>query len=142
VVAVVGAAIAAVTGGWIYLPSALVLAVAGLGAGLSTANVISVRFPFRMPESRSPFSGSGGGQGCATSGLAMLGLLALGIILAPIAIVVALGTAAGPGWLLVASVPTLAYGALLWWFGLSAASGYGRAHEPERIAAVDPARAT
>jgi len=141
VVAVVGTTIAAITGGWIYLPSALVLAVAGLGAGLSTANVISVRFPFRLPESRSPFSGSGGGQGCATSALAALGLLALGVILAPLGIVAVIGTIAGPGWLLVASVPAVAYGALLWWFGLNAAATYGRAHEPERIAAVQPAAA-
>ena len=142
VVVTVGTVLAAITGGWIYLPSALLLAVAGLGAGLSTANVISVRFPFRLPESRSPFSGNGGGQGCATSALAMLGLLALGIILAPLAIVAAVGTIAGPGWLLLASIPALGYGALLWWFGLSAASTYGRAHDPDRIAAVDPARAS
>lgn len=142
VVAVVGTAIAALTGGWIYLPSALLLAVAGLAAGLSTANVISVRFPFRMPESRSPFSSSGGGQGCATSALAMLGLVALAVILAPLGIIAIMGGAAGPAWLLVASVPAVAYGGLLWLFGLSAASTYGRSHEPERIAAVDPARAS
>ena len=44
---------------------------AGLGAGLAVSDVVSVRYPQRVPETRSPFGGGGAGQGCAAGLVAM-----------------------------------------------------------------------
>lgn len=140
VVMVVGVALAALTGGWLYLPAAVVISVAGLGAGLATANVVSVRFPVRLPESKSPFGGSGGGQGCATSGIVLVCTVAQNLIIAPVAVAALVATRVAPAWLIILAPACALYGGLLWWAGLTIAIRYGEAHQPELLEAVDPAR--
>jgi ABC-2 type transport system permease protein len=140
IVSVVGAGLAAATGGWLYLPAAIVLALAGLAAGLGTANVISVHFPIRLPESRSPFAGAGGGQGCATGAILMGCVLLQNLLLAPVAIIATVTAVLGPVWLVVAVPVCAAYGATLWWVGLGMATRWGRGHLPELLVRVNPAR--
>jgi ABC-2 type transport system permease protein len=139
-VAVVGTGLAAFTGGWLYLPAAIVLSLAGLGVGLGTADVVSVSFPFRLPENRSPFAGSGGGQGCST-GLVLLGCaLVQNVLLLPVVGAVAVAAFAGTGWLLVVVPVAAAYGVGLWLVGLRLAIALGRQRGPEILVKVDPAR--
>ncbi len=139
-VALVGLGLAAVTGGWIYLPAAVLLAAAGLGVGLATANVISVRFPIRLPENRSPFAGSGGGQGCATSAILLACALVQNLLLAPVGIAVAIAMFVGPVWLLLVVPLAAAYGAGMWFAGVHIATAVGRDRLPEILVRVDPAR--
>ena len=54
--------LAAVTGGWAYLPVALLLAVGATGVGLGVANVISAVAPVPLPESSNPFASAGAGK--------------------------------------------------------------------------------
>jgi len=42
--------LAAFSGGWLYIPARLLIAATGLGAGLAVANVVSVRYPMRLPN--------------------------------------------------------------------------------------------
>ncbi len=140
IVVVVGTVVAALTGGWAYLPGAVGFALAGVGAGVATGNVISVRFPLRLPESRSPFAGAGGGQGCTTGLILTICLLAQNLLLLPVVGAGLVSVALGPASLL-ATVPlALAYGGLLWWAGLHVATSYADDHQPELLALVTPAR--
>ncbi len=140
IVAVVGTGIAALTGGWSYLPGALLFALAGLGAGLALANNVSVRYPVRLPETRNPFGASAGGQGCVTSVVLGLCALAENLMLVPVLLAGLLVVYAGPAWLLLVGPLSVAYGAILWWGGLRLAVGWGNAHRPEILTRVDPRR--
>lgn len=140
VVALVGVALAALTGGWLFLPAALFVALAGLGAGLATANVASVRYPVRLPESRSPFAGGGGGQGCSTAVVLLVCALVQNVIIAPVVLAVAFTVSVAPVALVVVAPLCAVYGAAVWWAGLHLATGYARAHQPELLRAVDPVR--
>ena len=62
VVVVVGTVVAAITGGWLYLPGAVLLGCPGIGAGLALANMASMRFPCRCRTAGSPFASNAGGR--------------------------------------------------------------------------------
>jgi ABC-2 type transport system permease protein len=140
VVVVVGTVVAALTGGWAFLPGALVFALAGLGAGLGIADNVSVRYPVRLPESRSPFASNATGQGCTTSVILMGCALLQNVILLPIVVAGLVVAVLGPGWLLLVAPLSAIYGAALWWGGLVLADRWGSARRPEILALVDPAR--
>jgi ABC-2 type transport system permease protein len=140
VVIVVGTIVAAITGGWLYLPGAVLLGVAGIGAGLALADVASVIFPVQVPDSRNPFASNAGGQGCVTSLVLGACALAQNVLLLPVAVGGLLVAAFGPAWLLVVAPASLVYGGLLWWGGLAIASGYGTSHRAEILARIDPTR--
>jgi ABC-2 type transport system permease protein len=141
-ITVVGVTMAAITGGWSFLPGALVLGVAALGSGLATANVISLRFPLPLPDTRNPFAGAGGGQGCATGLILFVCTLVQAILVIPVGVAAIVGVVAGPAWLVLAALLSAAYGVGLWFLGLRLASDHARTHEPERILAVDPSRSS
>jgi ABC-2 type transport system permease protein len=140
VIALVGVLLAAVSGGWAFLPGAIVLAQAALASGLAAANVISIRYPIKVPDTRNPWGGAGGGQGCATGAVVFACTVVQAVLVLPVALAGVVGIVAGPAWLLLSAPIALGYGVLLWWFGLRLAADFGRTHEPERIIAVDPAR--
>jgi ABC-2 type transport system permease protein len=142
IVVVVGTGVAALTGGWIYLPGAVGFAIAGVGAGVATGNVVSVRFPLRLPESRSPFAGAGGGQGCSTGLVLTVCLLAQNVLLLPVVAAGLVTVALGPAALLIAVPLALGYGGLLWWAGLTMATDYADGHQPELLALVSPSRSS
>ncbi len=137
---VVAVSLAAAGGGWAYLPAALLITVAGMGAGLAVANVASVRYPVRLPESRSPFGGGGGGQGCATGFIVWLCILAQNVAIAPVALATVVAVRVAPASLVVVAPACAVYGMVLWWAGLTVATSYARDHQPELLQAVDPAR--
>jgi len=141
IVAVAGVIVSAITGGWVYLPAAILLALAGLGAGLATADVASVRFPVPLPQNQSPFAGRGGGQGCATSMMLVMAALVQNVLLLPIVIAAIVATAFAPVALIAVVPVAVVYGGLLWWGGVQMATRWATAHLPELLAAVDPHKA-
>ena len=70
------------------------------GPGWRPATSISVRFPLRLPESRSPFAGAGGGQGCSTGLVLTVCLLAQNVLLLPVVGAGLISLALGPASLL------------------------------------------
>jgi ABC-2 type transport system permease protein len=138
--AVVGVGLAAASGGWVYVPATWLLGAAGLGAGLGIANVVSVRFPVRLPESRSPFGGQGGGQGCTTSLIILGCTLVQNLAIAPVAIATLIAVRIAPASLVVVAPMCAAYGAAVWLVGLRIATATGRRRQPELLQAVDPAQ--
>jgi ABC-2 type transport system permease protein len=134
--------LAAFSGGWIYVPVALVIATAGLGAGLAVANVMSVRYPQRIPETKSPFGGTGGGQGCVTTLAFFVGIVVQGVLLSPVALASALCVAFWPTGLVIVAPACAAYGYVLWRQGTAMAERWAWWRQPELLLAVDPRRGT
>jgi hypothetical protein len=140
IVLVSSVVLAAVSGGWLYVPVALVIATAGLGAGLAVANVMSVRFPQRVPETKSPFGGNAGGQGCVTTLVFFAGMIVQGVLLSPVAIASALCVAFWPTGLIIVAPACALYGYLLWRQGTAMAERWAWWRQPELLLAVDPRR--
>src|SRR5207253_2211828 len=132
--------LAAFSGGWAFVPAALVLGMAGVAVGLAVANVTSVRLPQRLPDTRSPFSGRGSGAGCMTGMAAMLAMFVQAALIAPIAIATAIALAVQPVLLVVVAPAAAAYAWLLWRAGLSMATNWATWRQPELLLAVDPSR--
>jgi ABC-2 type transport system permease protein len=72
--------VAAITGGWVYLPPALGLAFGLYAVGLSLSGLLSVNAPYAVPPTQNAFGGGGAGQGCTA------GLLTIGAMLAEVVI--------------------------------------------------------
>ncbi len=134
--------LAAASGGWVYIPVALVLAGAGLGAGLGVANVMSVRAPQRVPETRSPFGGGAGGQGCVTALLLLVGMFAQGLLLVPVGVAAGVTAAEAPAALVVVAPACALYGYMLWRTGVNRAVRWAWWRQPELLLAVDARRGT
>ncbi|WP_031063107.1 hypothetical protein [Streptomyces sp. NRRL WC-3742] len=112
VVLVLGPVLAAVTGDWAGLPSAIGLALCLLGCGVALGSVFSVLAPYAMPADSSPMRNAAPGQ----SGLVLLNqfgsILGVGLLASPA--IAYLGIAHGTGaptWPLLLAGPL--YGALI-----------------------------
>ena len=134
--------LAVASGGWIYIPAAVIVSAAGLGAGLAVANVVSVRYPQRVPDTRSPFGGAAGGQGCITALMLLVAVAVQGLLLAPVAIATGVCIAVWPVGLVIVVPACAAYGYGLWRQGISIAERWAWWRQPELLLAVDPRRGT
>ncbi len=136
-------ALAALTGGWAYVPVAVCAGVALLGSVLAVGDYVSARFPFPVPDAPTNlWAGQSAGHGCLV-GLAQLVAIAVEwALLAPVAAVVVVGIVWWKPALAVACPLALAYGALVWWLGVGLASEALRGRQPELLAALSPRRAT
>jgi ABC-2 type transport system permease protein len=126
---VLATVLAAVSGGWSQLPAVVTLAVALEEVELAIGNVMSVRAPFGVPESKSNAFASNTGQGCIAGLLMLLSLAVAGLLCAPgiIAVVV---VPSGVGRAVI-GVVAMACGYLLWRLGLSIAVRVGNRRGPE-----------
>jgi ABC-2 type transport system permease protein len=139
-IALIACAIAVVSGGWLYVPMSVLLALGGLGAALAVANVVSILIPQAMPESGNPFARRSGGQGCINGLISMAALLVQGIAVGPLAAAGLLAANAGAAPLFVVSVLGVGYGYVVWRLGLALAVDNGLQRQPELLIAVDPRR--
>jgi ABC-2 type transport system permease protein len=134
--------LAAVTGGWLYVPVALCLGVGVLALSLGVADVVSVRFAYPLPEDASNlWAVQGTGQGCLVGVVQMVAFAAQGILLLPLAALVVAGLALWPPALVLACPLAIAYGAWLWRVGLGLGAAWLDGHQPELLTALSPRRA-
>lgn len=141
-VTLVALLLAAVTGGWAWVPLTVCLAVGLLGAVLAVGMFTSVRFAFPLPGGTTNlWGGRGSGQGCMVGLTQMLAMLTAGILCAPLGVLVAVGVTFWPPALLLAAPVAVLYGAAVWRVGLFLAANWLRAHQPELLAALSPRRA-
>jgi len=128
-VAVIAVVLAALSGGWTQVVPVLLLAAAICEVQLAIGNVVSIRAPWAVPESRSNAFASNTGQGCFASLILILALLALGVLSVPgIIAVVVVHSAVGRTFI---GVGCLAYGYGLWRLGTSLAVRSGNRRGPE-----------
>jgi ABC-2 type transport system permease protein len=136
-----GVAIAAVTGGWAYLPVAV-----GVGAGLlatmlGVGNYASVRVPQPMPEMTSNlWALSNTGQGATTALIQLAAFSVQSFTLAPVVGLLLLGLFVWPPALVAAPLLGLAYGVAMWQAGLRLATDWLTAHQPELLVTLNPRR--
>jgi ABC-2 type transport system permease protein len=137
---VMATVLAAISGGWAYVPVALGLAAGAAGAGLAVAAVLSVRAPFPMPDARNLFAAGGSGAGCAVALLQLLGLIGQALLALPIALLAVAGLRwSGPLLAAVVLVGPL-YGYLVWRAGIARAARFVQPRQPELLDAVSPRR--
>ena len=134
--------LAAVTGGWLYVPVALCLGLGVLLLSLGVADVVSVRFPYPLPEDATNlWAVQGTGQGCLVGVVQMVAFAAQGLLVAPLAVVVVTGLVAWPPALVLVCPLAIGYGVFVWRVGLGVGAGWLGGHQPELLAALSPRRA-
>jgi ABC-2 type transport system permease protein len=140
--AVLAVALAAVTGGWLYVPVTLCVAAGILAVALGVADVISVRFPYPVPEVTSNlWAVQGTGQGCLVGLMQMLAFTVQGVLLLPLLALVGVGVFAWRPALAIACPVAVLYGLAVWRVGLGMGARWLREHQPELLAALSPRRA-
>jgi ABC-2 type transport system permease protein len=85
--------LAAVTGGWQYVPAALGLGLGLYAVGVALSGVLAVNAPFALPPSQNVFGGGGSGQGCTAGLLTVAAMGAELVICLPLLVLVILGLA-------------------------------------------------
>jgi ABC-2 type transport system permease protein len=128
---------AAITGGWVYLPSAACLAVATLGMQLGVGNVVSVRSAQPAPEGSNPWA-IRSGQGLSAGFLLMGAFLGSLLLLAPVAVLVGIALTMWRPLLWIASPVAVLYGAGAYLVGVRVAAKWLREHQPELLEALSP----
>ncbi|HEV2921462.1 MAG TPA: hypothetical protein VG673_19815, partial [Actinomycetota bacterium] len=134
--------LAAVTGGWLYVPVALCLGVGVLALSLGVADVVSVRFAYPLPEDASNlWAVQGTGQGCLVGVVQMVAFAAQGVLLLPLAALVVAGLVLWPPALVLVCPLAVVYGAWLWRVGLGLGAAWLTGHQPELLTALSARRA-
>jgi ABC-2 type transport system permease protein len=140
--AVLALVLAAFTGGWLYVPVALCLGVGALALSLGVADVVSVRFAYPLPDDASNlWAVQGTGQGCLVGVVQMVAFAAQGILLLPLAALVAVGLVVWTPALVLVCPLAVAYGVWLWRVGLDLGAAWLTGHQPELLAALSTRRA-
>jgi ABC-2 type transport system permease protein len=139
--AVLAVALAAVTGGWLYVPVALCLGAGVLALSLGVADVVSVRFAYPLPDDATNlWAVQGTGQGCLVGVVQLLAFAVQGVLVLPLAAVVVAGLAAWTPALVLVCPLAIAYGVFLWRVGLGLGASWLTGHQPELLAALSPRR--
>jgi hypothetical protein len=113
-----------------------------LGVALGVADVVSVRFPYPVPEVTSNlWAVQGTGQGCLVGLMQMLAFTVQGALLLPLLVLVGAGVFAWPPALAVACPVAVLYGLAVWRVGLGIGARWLRGHQPELLATLSPRRA-
>lgn len=119
VVTMVAVALAVVSGGWIWVPVAVLVSAGVLGVAIGVGNVFSVRAPQPMPTSGSNLFAANTGQGCIGGLLQFLAVMAQGVLLLPVVGVVVAALAWWPPAMVVVVPLVLAWGYACWRSGLA-----------------------
>jgi ABC-2 type transport system permease protein len=134
--------LAAVTGGWLYVPVALCLGVGALALSLGVADVVSVRFAYPLPDDATNlWAVQGTGQGCLVGVVQMVAFAVQGILLLPLLALVVAGLVLWPPALVLVCPVAVVYGGWLWRVGLGLGTAWLTGHQPELLTALSPRRA-
>ncbi|HEX6819660.1 MAG TPA: hypothetical protein VF120_14885 [Ktedonobacterales bacterium] len=107
--------IAALTGGWGYVPIALGVGLAGILVVLGCGNVISVLLPFRVRQMRMGQARFSSDNGCLRGLLSFVTMLLVMALLLPVVAAVAIPLFVGePAWVVPALAGGILYGLLLY----------------------------
>lgn len=128
--------IAALTGGWVFLPAAALVGVGSLLAGIGVGTVSSVRAPIPVPEGTNPFATTGG-EGCVAGLLTLLSVAVVALIMSPASIALFV-LRHHPAVCAAVGLVSLVYGAAVWAGGQRLAVNRLAGREPELVGATAP----
>ena len=132
---------AAITGGWWYMPVALLLLLGAYLCACGVGNTISVIAPFAQPELAGNVFGSRSGANALTALLQVAAIVSLVILLSPVVVGTLLAARSAPGWLAALALATPFYGAAIAWIGVTFAARRLASHGPEVLSALNAQRA-
>jgi hypothetical protein len=132
--------LAALSGGWQWLPAAWLIAAGSLLASAGVAVASASLAPVSLPDSPNPLASGDAGQGCVAGLMLGVGMLTLAVITAPVA--VAVFFASGRSALLTTGAALLApvVGALALWACTAISRARLRGREAELVHLVTPNR--
>ena len=125
--------VAAIRGGFIYLPVAWLIGAALLLLTMGMGNVSSIQFAFPQPEGANAFAGHSGTGALAGLGI-LLALIMAGVLSLPILVAAGFALFLSPAWLGPVAVLSAIYGATIWFFGLKAGATQMSTKGPELLA--------
>lgn len=137
---VIPVALAAMTGGWRWMPAGWLVAAGSVTAAAGVAVLSAVLAPFALPDSPNPLAGGDTGQGCL-AGLMLTGsVIALGVATAPVALGIwwASGVSVPLGTAVALAAP--AVGLAVMWVTTALATARVQTYEAELLAKVTPGR--
>ena len=132
--------LAAMSGGWKWLPAAWILAAGSLmgAAGVSVGSAALA--PVAVPESPNPLAAGDTGQGCLAGLMLSLGLLVLLVASAPVAGAVLYASSRSVVLTTAAALLGPVVGLFLLWGGTTAATSRLTGRESELVGHITPAR--
>jgi ABC-2 type transport system permease protein len=128
--------LAAITGGWRYLPAGVLLGLGALGSGIGIGLLPSVISPIPPAESSNPFA-TASGKGCATGILSLVAMVLLAAVQLPAAIALFFVRHSALACVGVA-VGNIGIAVLVWRLGMRLAAARMQGREPELQALVVP----
>ncbi len=138
---IVAFVLAAFTGGWVYVPLVVILAVGLLLVETAVGNLTSVMAPQPVPEGSNPWGGGNAGQGCTASLITLAGMAVMVLVCVPVIVAMVVTLLVWRPGLVVVSVLTLVYGYVLWRASLGMAARRVDWRLPELLDAISPKRA-
>jgi hypothetical protein len=130
--------LAALSGGWVYVPFAIVLALAVAGIPSGVGAVMSVVAPIAVPDSGNPFANrqANTGRGCIVGLVSIGALLTDAALLIPVIVVLVLANQRGLPYLGASLVPIALWSFAVWMVGVTLATRRVRGREPELLEAL------
>ena len=132
--------LAAMSGGWVWLPAAWLLAFGSVLAAAGVSVASAALAPFALPDSPNPLAAGDTGQGCVAGLMLAACMFVLGVTSAPVALAVVLASGRSVGLTVLAATLAPLVGAATMWAGAAAARARLRGREAELVTMVTPAR--
>ncbi len=132
--------LAAVSGGWAWLPAGLLLVLGSILLATAASVLSAAIAPFSLPDSPNPLAAGDAGQGCLAGSVLTAGMVVLTLISLPVALAVFWAASRGPGPTAAVAVAAPLLGGGLLVAALVGADRLLRGREPELVAKVTPAR--
>jgi ABC-2 type transport system permease protein len=132
--------LAALSGGWAWLPAAWLLAAGALFAASGVSVATAALAPVAMPDSPNPLASGDTGQGCLAAVMLVIGLIVLAVVSAPVGVPVLLASSRSAGLTAAAALLGPLVGLLVLWGGVTVAITRLDGREAELVQKVTPAR--
>lgn len=137
---VVPIGMAALTGGWAWVPAGWLVAAGSVLAAAGVAIASASIAPVAMPDSPNPLAAGDTGQGCVAGLLLAVCMTVLGLASAPVAVAIYFASTQSPALAALAAIAAPVVGALVLWGGMSAATARLTGREERLIDEITPAR--
>jgi len=131
--------LAALSGGWAYVPGSILLGAGAMGITLGVANETSVLAPYPIADATANLWANN--TGCLTALTGLLAIAVIGGLLLPVGVGVAITIAAWRRGFLLVAITGCAYGIGVWQAGTRLAARRLRSHQIECLEAVSGRRA-